>query len=150
MYWQQITVASMKILLSLMTPGNVTCNTGAACGGHNITLTRATYGQRAVQLSIVTTARLTGLSYIVWEILCGKMDNKEGRGSPLPRPAPETGGPAVRKHVSIFVNTTFTMFEGDRLLCLLNLLPDHTLLQCCRQKICCSLNETSFSFFSNQ
>ena len=66
-----------------MTPGNVTCNTGAACGAHNITLTRATYGQRAVQLSIVTTARLTGLSYIVWEILCGKMDNKEGRGSPL-------------------------------------------------------------------
>ena len=58
-----------------------------ACGAHNITLTRATYGQRAVKLSIVTTARLTGLTYIVWEILCGKTDNKEGRGSPFPRPA---------------------------------------------------------------
>ena len=50
---------------------------GPAGGGH-ITLTRATYGQRAVQLSIVTTARLTGLSYSAWEILCGKMDNEEG------------------------------------------------------------------------
>ena len=65
------------------------------------------------------------LDYIVWEILCGKMDNKEGRGSP----ATDTGGPAVRKHVSVYVNTTLTMFEGDRLLWLLILLSDHTLLQ---------------------
>ena len=61
----------------------------------------------------------------MWEILCGKMENKEGRGSP----ATDTGGLAVRKHVSVFVNTTLTMFEGDRLLWLLIVLSDHTLLQ---------------------
>ena len=70
--------------------------TGGPTAGAHITLTRATYGQRAVQLSIVTTARLTGLSYSAWEILCGKMDNEEGRKSSPPH-ATDTGGPIARK-----------------------------------------------------